>query len=62
MLFNDIQNKKVGSLSMQQKLIVLGPLHFLCYVNDTMISIELDCKLLLYSDKSTILFSHRSLD
>ena len=38
---------------------ILGPLLFLCYVNDMSISINSDCTLLLYADDSTILFSHR---
>jgi len=38
---------------------ILGPLLFLCYVNDMSISINSDCKLLLYADNSTILFSHK---
>ena len=38
---------------------ILGPLLFLCYVND-MISIDSDCKLLLYD--STILISHKDPD
>ena len=38
---------------------ILGPLLFLCYVNDMIISIDPDCKLLLYADDSTILFSHK---
>ncbi len=29
---------------------ILGPLLFLCYVNDISISINNDCKLLLYAD------------
>ena len=37
---------------------ILGPLLFLCYVNNMVISIDPDCKLLLYADDSTILFSH----
>ena len=37
----------------------LGPLLFLCYVNDMVTSIDSDCKLLLYADDSTILFSHK---
>ena len=36
---------------------ILGPLLFLCYVNDMVTSIDPDCKLLLYADDSTILFS-----
>ena len=41
---------------------ILGPLLFLCYVNDMAISIDPDCKLLLYADDSTILFSHKDPD
>ena len=41
---------------------ILGPLLFLCYVNDMVISVDPDCKLLLYADDSTILFSHRDPD
>ena len=41
---------------------ILGPLLFLCYVNDMVISIEQDCKLLLYGDGSKIMFSHSILD
>ena len=38
---------------------ILGPLLFLCYVNDMTISISSECKLLLYADDSAILFSHK---
>ena len=38
---------------------ILGPLLFLCYVNDMVTSIDSDCKLLLYADDSTILSSHK---
>ena len=38
---------------------ILGPLLFLCYVNDMAISIDDECKLLLYADDSAILFSHK---
>ena len=38
---------------------ILGPLLFLCYVNDMATSIDADCKLILYADDSAILFSHR---
>ena len=41
---------------------ILGPLLFLCYVNDMVISIDPDCKLLLYADNSAILFSHKEPD
>jgi len=37
---------------------ILGPLLFLCYINDMSISINPDCRLLLYADDSAILFSH----
>ena len=42
-----------------------GSIHtllFLCYVNDMVISIDSDCKLLLYAEDSTILFSHKDPD
>ena len=39
---------------------ILGPLLFLCYVNDMEISISPECKLLLYADDSAILFSHKN--
>ena len=38
---------------------ILGPLLFLCYVNDMSISIDKDCKLLLYTNDSAILFAHQ---
>ena len=38
---------------------ILCPLLFLYYVNDMSISINYDCKLLLYADDSTIFFSHK---
>ena len=38
---------------------ILGPLLFLCYINDMKTSISEDCKLMLYMDDSAILFSHR---
>lgn len=41
---------------------ILGPLLFLYYVNDMSISIQSDCKLLLYADDSTIIFSHKDPD
>lgn len=33
--------------------------YILCYVNDMTISISKDCKILLYADDSTILYSHK---
>jgi len=33
-----------------------GPFLFLFYINDISISINSDCKLLLYADDSTIMF------
>ena len=38
---------------------ILGPLLFLCYVNDMSTSISSKCKLILYADDSAILFSHK---
>ena len=38
---------------------LLGPLLFLCYINDMEISVDSNCKLLLYADDSAILFSHK---
>ena len=38
---------------------ILGPLLFLCYVNDMSISISEKCKLILHADDSAILFSHK---
>ena len=38
---------------------ILGPLLFLTYVNDMSISIDTDCKLILYADDSAILYTHR---
>ena len=38
---------------------LLGPLLFLCYINDMEISVDSDCKLLLYANDSAILFSHK---
>ena len=38
---------------------MLGPLLFLCYINDMKTSVSEDCKLMLYADDSAILFSHR---
>ena len=39
---------------------ILGPLLFLCYVNDMFTSVSVDCKLILYADDSAILFSHKN--
>jgi hypothetical protein len=39
---------------------ILGPLLFLTYVNDMSISIDGDCKLILYADDSAILYTQRS--
>ena len=41
---------------------ILGPLLFLCYVNDMFTSVSADCKLILYADDSAILFSHKNPD
>ena len=41
---------------------ILGPLLFLIYVNDMSLSIDRDCKLILYADDSAILFSHTCVD
>ncbi len=41
---------------------ILGPLLFLCYVNDMRLSISSECKLILYADDSAILFSHTNAD
>ena len=38
---------------------ILGPLLFLIYVNDMSISIDQDCKLILYADDSAIFFAHK---
>ena len=38
---------------------ILGPLLFLIYVNDMPISLDSECKLILYADDSAILFSHK---
>ena len=37
---------------------IVGPLLFLCYLNDMELSISSECKLLLYADDSTILYSN----
>ena len=42
--------------------LVWCSLLFLCYVNDMVISTDPDCKLLLYAEDSTILFSHKEPD
>ena len=41
---------------------ILGPLLFLCYVNDMSISIDEEAKLILYADDSAILYSHQNPD
>ena len=41
---------------------LLGPLLFLCYINDMEISVDSDCKLLLYADDSAILYSKKDPD
>ena len=38
---------------------LLGPLLFLVYVNDIQLSINPDCKILLYADDTALLYSHR---
>ena len=38
---------------------IIGPLFFLCYVNDMATSIEADCKLIVYADDSTMMFAHK---
>lgn len=37
---------------------ILGPLLFLCYINDMHVSLNKDFKLLIYADNSAILFPH----
>lgn len=39
---------------------ICGPLLLLYYVNDMSISISKDCKILLFADDSTILYSHKN--
>ena len=39
---------------------ILGPLLFLCYVNDMVTSVSADCKLILYADDSAIMFAHKN--
>ena len=38
---------------------ILGPLLFLCYINDMELSISSECKLLLYADDSAIMYSNK---
>ena len=38
---------------------ILGPLLFLCYINDMELSISSGCKLLSYADDSAILYSNK---
>ena len=38
---------------------ILGPLLSLCYINDMGLSINSECKLLLYADDSAILYSNK---
>jgi hypothetical protein len=38
---------------------ILGPLLFLIYVNDMSVSVDDDCKLILYADDSAIFYAHR---
>ena len=38
---------------------ILGPLLFLCYINDMELSISPESKLMLYADDSAILYSHK---
>ena len=38
---------------------MLGPLLFLCYINDMELSISSECKLLLYADDSAMLYSNK---
>ena len=38
---------------------ILGPLLFLCYINDMELSISSECKLLLNADDSAILYSNK---
>ena len=38
---------------------ILGPLLFLCNINDMELSISSECKLLLYADDSKILYSNK---
>ena len=39
---------------------ILGPLLFPCYVNDMVTSVSADCKLILYTDDSEIMFAHKN--
>lgn len=70
--FSSGRNQQVhvnGTLSSSESITcgvpqgsILGPLLFLCYVNDMAISISTECKLLLYADDSAIIFSHKCLE
>ena len=39
---------------------LLGPLLFVCYINDMELSVDSDCKLLLYAGDSAIILLQRS--
>ena len=41
---------------------ILRPLLFACYINDIIVSIDADSKLILYADDSAILFAHKDAD
>jgi len=53
---SDVQNVTCGV----PQGSVLGPLLFLIYVNDLKISIDSECKVLIYADDTCILFSHNN--
>ena len=39
---------------------ILGPVLFLCHVNDMVTSVSADCKLILYADDSATMFAHKN--
>jgi hypothetical protein len=59
---NNISSKAMNISCGVPQGSILGPLLFLCYINDMSISVDPECKLLLYADDSAILFSHKDPD
>ena len=59
---NGVESNYLNVLCGVPQHSILGPLLFLCYINDMVVSVDPESKLLLYADDSTILFSHTDPD
>ena len=62
LLLEKLNQIPIQSLVESLKEVSCIPYCFYVYVIDRIISVDPGCKLLLYADESTILFSHKDAD